>query len=252
MRIIEALSIAATPTIAGAAGAGSGAANLLTYSPREIWTATSVGLSTIDIDLGSAQDVAGFFLGFTNASSAATWSIQKGTGLGTGLSTIVASTGFRAADSIGPKHHGFAALAAPQNTRYLRLNVTQTGSAPLQAGILMVGKVFAAPYEFGGGRIPIDTSVKEVLPDGGFGIGEGVIKAGLRWRFIDLDAATRRELWRLVYGRGEARPIVVQEDTGEGAGLNEELHYGLFDRFEHYEREAPSQSRWALSMTEWL
>lgn len=250
MRILEPLPIAATPTIAGTAGAGSGAANLLSASPREIWLAGDDGISTIDVDMGTAVDVQGLFLGFTNATTAATWKIEKGTGLGTGLTEIMATGAFRAADSLGPGHHGFAVLDDPVNARYFRLTVTQT-SVALRAGVLAIGRIFQAPYEYGSGRILIDTSTREGLPDGGFGIGAGVIKSGYRWTFIDLSAADRRELWRLTSRRGEHRPVVVDEETGEGAGLNEELHYGLFNRFEPYEREAPDQSRWALSMEDW-
>jgi hypothetical protein len=254
MIILKPLDVAAPPTAGGAAGAGSGAANLLTPDPKEVWVAGAVGVSTIDIDLGAAMDVDTFFLGFTNATAGATWLIQKGTGLGTGLTDLVpAGTAMRAADSLGPRHHGLAHLAAVANARYFRITVTQTGAEPLQAGALMLGKAFVAPYELGGGRQAIDTGAREDLLGGGFGIGEGVVKAALRWTFIDLAPADRRALWELVRDRGETKPVLVVEELGEGdEGLNEEMHYGVLDQLEAYERQAPGQTRWALRMTEWV
>jgi len=35
-------------------------------------------------------------------------------------------------------------------------------------------------------------------------------------------------------------------------GLNERIHYGLFDRFEPYERLSPGRTRWGLRMNEWI
>lgn len=250
MIILAPLAIAAAPTIGGTAGAGTGAANLLSPDPKEVWAAGTAGTTTIDVDVGSARDVDSFFLGFTNAAAAATWSVQSATGPGLGLVDLVPTTGFRAADSAGPRHHGFVRIAAPAATRYLRLTVTQPDAA-LQAGILLVGKGLSGPYEFGSGRAPIDTGTKEMLIGGGFGIADGVVKAQLRWTFPDLSPADRRALWALVSDRGETRPVLVVEETGEGAGLNEELHYGLFDRLQAYERLSPGTTRWALSMTEW-
>lgn len=232
--------------------AGDGAEYLLTPSPKEVWVADAVGSTTIDVDLSVAEDVDTFFLGFTNATAAATWQIQIGTGVGVGLVDLVpAGTAMRAADSLGP-HHALAVLDAPVNGRYFRITVTQTGAEPMQAGILILSKAFVAPFEFGSGRQPIDTGSKVALADGGFGLGDGVVKAALRWTSADLSPADRRALWALAMDRGERGPVLVVEQLGEDGGLNEEIHYGLFDRFEAYERQAPGQSRWALSMTEWV
>jgi hypothetical protein len=194
-----------------------------------------------------------FFLGFTNAAAGATWGIEKATGLGTGLTSIMpAGTLMRAADSLGPRHHALAFLPVPVNSRYFRITPTQAGVTPMQAGILMLAKAFVWPYEFGSGREPIDTSAVDELRDGGFGIGEGVVKARLEWTFVDLTAVMRRALWAITWGVGKSKPILVVEQTGETAGLNEEIHYGLFERFEPYQRQAPEMTRWALSMKEWL
>lgn len=232
--------------------AGDGAEYLLTPSPKEVWVADAVGSTTIDVDLSVAEDVDTFFLGFTNATAAATWQIQIGTGVGVGLVDLVpAGTAMRAADSLGP-HHALAVLDAPVNGRYFRITTAQTGAEPLQAGILILSKAFVAPYDLGGGREPIDTTPVTELTDGGFNIGDGAIKARLEWKFVDLSPADRRALWAIIKSVGKSSPVLVVEQLSEDAGLNEEMHYGLFDRFEPYVREAPGSTRWALSMKQWL
>ncbi|QHL90709.1 hypothetical protein GVO57_07495 [Sphingomonas changnyeongensis] len=117
----------------------------------------------------------------------------------------------------------------------------------------MVGQRFVAGHERGAGRQLRDSSVKEDLPDGGFAIVEGVVRASLKWRFVGLSDASRRRLWALAYRRGETRPVlVIEEPDSEAAGADERIHYGLFDRFDAYERADPNDNAWALSMTEWV
>ena len=58
--------------------------------------------------IGAIVDVDSFFLGFTNAAVAATFVIQRGTGLGTGLVNIYGSATFRRAEGIDARHPGFA------------------------------------------------------------------------------------------------------------------------------------------------
>lgn len=243
MIILEPLPIAAI------AGTGVGANYLLTPDPKEVWAGTYAGGHEIDIDLGALAAFDTIFLGFTNLPAAAEWYIYTATGPGTGLALIVPPRPARAADSLGPRHHCLARLAAPVEARYLRITVS-SNVAPV-AGVVAVGKAFQAPFEFGSGRTLIDTGAKEALIGGGFGLGDGVVKAQLRWSFVDLSPAKRRALWALTYRRGERKPIIVVEELGEDAGLGEEIHYGLFDRFQAYERDDPGQTRWALSMTEW-
>lgn len=250
MLIIRPLPITTTPSISGVTG--SGAANLLTPSPKEAWIAQSVGTSIIDIDLGANTEIDSIFLGSTNAAAGATWSIERGTGLGTGLTALIAAgTPFRHPESPGPRHHGFAHLGASVTGRYFRIAITQTDTAPLFAGTLVIGRAFTAPYEYGAGRIAIDTGAREALQDGGFGIGDGVVKAGFRWTFAGLSTTQVNALWTIAIDRGERRPVLVVEGAEGEARRNEELHYGLFDSFEAYEREAPEATRWSLSMTEW-
>ena len=236
-------------------GTGSGLDNLKNPEPKEVWVRTLPGFPTVDVDLGSAQDVDSFGMLFTNAAAGAVWFVQRIDAMGgSAVSTPVPNSAFPYPESLGPPHHAFAKAAATVNGQFFRFGFSQpAGAAGNQIGVLVIGKAFQMPYEFGGGRVPIDTGTREPRPDGGFGIGDGVVKAGLRWTFVDLSPVQRRQLWALALSRGETSPILVDEELGEGAeGRNEEIHYGLFGKFESYDREAPSQTRWALSMEEWV
>lgn len=244
--IVKPLAIAATPTVTG-----TGAANLLTADPNEAWIASAVGTNGIDIDMGAAVTIDSFYLGYTNASSAATWIISRATGLGTGLTTIKATGPMRAADSEGPRHHAFHRLAAPVSSRYFRLSVTQTGAAPLYAGALVIGLAFEKHRERGGGRGLVDTGQRQDLPSGGFGIGDGVVKAQFNFSFIDLSGEELRRLWSIQKDRGLRRPVVVVEDADLTASMNDAIHYGTFDRFQPYEGTDADETRWTCSHIEW-
>lgn len=231
--------------------AGTGAGNLLTASPREIWVAPSSATVTIDVDMGAAVPVDSFFLGYTNADAGASWTLYSGTGLGAGLSVISGAAPLRASDSIGPRHHAFHRLAAPVVARYFRLSLTQSGGVALQAGVLILGKAFERHRELGGGRMPLDTGARQALNDGGFGVGSGVVKSVFSFSFIDLSDADLSELWAIAATVGLRRPVVVVEDADLALGRNEAIHYGVFERFQPYARQEPGTSRWAFSHEEW-
>ncbi|SES01457.1 hypothetical protein [Sphingobium sp. YR768] len=245
--IIKPLPIAATPTVTG-----TGAANLLTVDPNEAWIAPSAASLTIDIDMGAAVTVDSFYLGYTNADAAATWAIQRGITLGGGLVTIKPSGAMRASDSDGPRHHCFARLAAPATSRFFRLILSQAGGQPLYAGALILGVAFEKHREFGEGRTPIDTGTRQDLPGGGFGIGEGVVKAQFAFTFADLTIAERNALWSIKKDRGLSRPVLLVEDADLATGMNDAIHYGVFERFQAYERVNPAYTRWAGSVIEWV
>lgn len=244
--IIKPLAIAATPTVTG-----TGQTNLLTADPNEAWIAAATAAVTIDIDMGNAVTVDSFFLGYSNAVAAATWTIARATGLGTGLTTIKASGLMRAADSEGPRHHCFARLAAPVSSRYFRLTLVQGGTAPLYIGALVLGLAFEKFREFGQGRTPVDTGSREDLIGGGFGGEEGVVKAQFSFSFVDLTDAETNQLWSIKKDRGLRRPVVVVEDADLSAGQNDAYHYGVFERFQAYERVDPANTRWAGSVVDW-
>lgn len=244
--IIKPLPIAAVPTVTGV-----GSSNLRTADPNEVWSASSASVQVMDIDMGSVVTIDSFYLGYTNAHAAATWSIATATGLGTGLTTVKAAGPMRAGDSDGPRHHCFARLVSPVASRYYRLTLTQSGATPLYAGVLAIGLAFEKYREFGQGRTMIDTSTRQDLPGGGFGFGEGVTKAQFAWSFVDLTEAETAQLWSLKKAVGLRKPVIVVEDDATPVGMNDAIHYGVFDRFQPYERVDPANTRWAMSHIEW-
>ncbi|MGE4321760.1 MAG: hypothetical protein AB7E60_01870 [Sphingobium sp.] len=244
--IIKPLPIAAVTTLSGAA-----VTNILTADPNEAWIAGGLWAVAFEVDMGAIVTVDSFYLGYTNADAAATWSIQRGTGLGTGLTTIKPSGPMRPADSAGPRHHAFVRLAAPVESRYFRITIPQAGDAPLFIGALVIGHAFEKHREFGAGRTVVDTGARQDLPGGGFGIGEGVTKAQFNFSFVDLTDAETATLWALKKDRGLTRPVLVVEDADAAADLNEAIHYGVFERFQPYERVDPANTRWAGVVTDW-
>ena len=244
--IVEPESISAT-----AVSSGTGAANLLTRSPREVWVASSTAAQIIDIDLGIARPIDSFFLGATNADAAASWTISKATGLGAGLTAIKAAGAMRAADSMGPPHHAFHRLAEPVTSRYFRLSLAQGGADPLYVGRLIVGLAFEQWREFGGGRQPVDTGSRQSQSDGGFGTSDGVVKALFNWTFGDLTNTEINRLWGISARLGLRKPCVVVEDADLAEGQNEAIHYGVFARFQSYERREADWGRWVFSHEEW-
>lgn len=236
-----------------AVSSGTGGNNLLTPDPKEVWTASSTAAQTITFDFGAAVSIDTVFMGFTNADAAATWTITAGPSTGT-ENTIQAATLLRAAsDAIGPRYHAFYhRTAGPVSHRFWRIATSSTTAAP-QAGIVGMGAAFKPTFnrEWGAGRRVIDTGSKSRLRGGGFGISQGVKLPGYQWTFGDLTDAEVQTLWALAMNRGETSPVVVCEDPDTGLGLTERLHYGLFDRFEAFERADPNLNRWALSMEGW-
>lgn len=230
---------------------GTGAANLLTSSPREVWRAAAVGTSIIDVDLGAAASIDTIFLGFTNATPDATWSIATMTAPGgVGVFLVAGVRVIRAPGATGKRHHGYVRLAAPVSTRYLRVTVTQVGgAAPLQAGVLLVGRTIERPYEYRAGRVALDLSKKTELIDGGFGISPGAIVSSYRFTLSDLTNEQVEELWMIVMAIGESAPLLIVE--GHEALRFSHLHYGLFQRLEPYEREEAENTRWGLSIRDW-
>lgn len=237
------------PFVATAAGWG-GVANLQTRSPREICVAPGAGAQVIDIDLLAAQDVDAFYLGATNARADAIWTIQSIDAIGGAVTaTHVNAQPVRLGGNIRARYPALVRLAAPVNGRYFRITVNQPTTA-FEIGRLVVSLAFDWPYALGGGRGPIDTSRVISLPDGGFGIDEGVVKAMFQWRFLDLSPAALAKLWQIVEELGESRTLVVVEGP-DYPPLATSVHYGLFRRLEPFEREDPAQTKWAMTVEEW-
>lgn len=244
-------------TISAVASNNGTPSNLLTPDPKEVFAFTGgAGQTTIDIDLGSSQSIDSFFLGFiTPVGSAPTvGEIQGGTAAYT--TSSYATTIAPAVSSVAspPRRHFFTRLAAPVTARYIRYSINVVNGTAYTIGIAQIGLAFQPTYnkEWGSGRQVIDTGGKESLLGGGFGINEGARKAGHRWTLGDLTDAETEALYDVALDRGETRPLLVVEDPAVTTGLNERIHYGLFDRLEPYERANPSQTRWGLSISQWV
>lgn len=230
---------------------GTGGNNLASPSTREVWRSGAVGTSTIDLDFGAVAPLDTVFLGFTNASAAATLSVATMTAPGgVGLSVISASAALRVPHSTGQRHHGYVRLPAPVMTRYLRITVNQvSGGVPLQAGVALAGLAIGRPYEYRAGRVAIDLSKKTELADGGFGISPGAVISSYRFTLAGLTDDQVEELWQIVMELGESAPLLIVE--GHDTVRFSHLHYGLFQRLEPYEREEPEDTRWGLSIRDW-
>ncbi|WP_289145028.1 hypothetical protein [uncultured Sphingobium sp.] len=244
------LIIAPAPHGALPVAAGSGASNLLTFDPKEIWAASSVNPVEIQIDMGTPVAIDSFFLGYTNAAPGAFWAIYSNTAPGTGHAQLYQGP-MRAADSLGPRHHAFRRIAAPVTSRYFSIAVYQSGAVPLYAGALVLGRAFEKYRERGAGRTLIDTGERQDLPGGGFNMGGGVLKAQFAFSFIDLTDAETFRLEQIKRNCGLRKPVLLIEDADLAIGQNEAIHYGVFERFQARESADADVSRWAGSVLEW-
>lgn len=237
---------------------GSGAANLLTADPKEVWADSAVGTAaTIDIDLGSVQLVDTIFLGHIAPPAAgATWTITGGAASYT-TTTIKAAGALRAVDAAGqfPATSHALWIGAAVSVRYVRLSVTQPAGSPvLTAGVVMVGDAFSPIYnqEWGAGRKVIDSGTATALPSGGFAIAEGARKGGYSWTLGDLSSTEADALYALMLDRGETRPVLVVEDPAATAGLMRRIHYGRMTSLQPFARRNPAQTRWEMSVEQWI
>ena len=244
--IIRPLTIAAVAVNIGETSKG----NLLTPSPREVWVTPSTTSLVIDIDLGSIQSFDTIYLGGHNLPADAHWICGPSSALGADVSWE--SSGMaRLPGAEGPRYQLIMARATTAPSRYLRLYLTFDTAQACEFGALVVGQSLRHPYAYSSGRQLIDTTRRSDLFDGGFGVEEGVIKSSFKWRFVDLDATKRDALWSLVSNRGINKPVVVIEDVSAAPPPEASVHYGLFDKFEAWERANATDTVWALSMTEW-
>jgi hypothetical protein len=240
------------------ASRGSGAANLLSADPKEVWADSAVGsAATIDIDLGGVHPLNSVFLGYIHgADPAASWTITGGVAAYAEM-VLKAAGPLRVPDVAGELlaiSHGLW-FGADASVRYLRLSITQPeGSPALMAGVLLVGHAFQPDFnrEWGSGRRPIDTGTATPLPGGGFGIAEGARKLGFTWTFGDLGEADVLALEDIALACGETRPLLVVEDPAPSAGLRRRIHYGLFEKFKAFERRNRVQTRWELGIEQWV
>lgn len=247
MTILAGGGIAAT-----AVNTGDGSQYLRTPDPKEVWKAQVSGTLTIYADLGAVREVDTVFLGFTDAAPGTTWRIDATSSMqGANPVELLAARVMALPAGVDPRRHGFATFQQAVQTRYLRIDLTPGAQSTFSAGVLAAGKRFDHPYEFKAGRRPIDLGERIELAGGGFGFGEGAIKSSFKFTFADLSDSAVDTLWRLVRTMGLRNPVILVEG-GEGAVSQDQLHYGVFERFEAYEREDPADTRWSLSMQDWI
>lgn len=258
------LTITAQGTIFNghAVSGGSGAGNLLTPDPREVWVCNSSTSASVLFDFGSPQSFDSIFLGFTNLQPGANWSVASGaTSAASDSAHIVAQSivepivayGFDR--SIGRIVHLYAKLPDVVTARYVRIDMAQSGGGlpNIRAGILVVNRCFQPtwPQELGAGRMVIDTASRDRLPGGGFAIGDGVIKSSFQFTLGDLDDAEVQAIYALARINGERRPVLVVEDPDVSTGLQERIRWCVLDRLEAYERRGAGLTRWGLRVEDW-
>ncbi|PZU10917.1 hypothetical protein [Sphingomonas sp.] len=245
--------------LAGAtATRGTGADNLRTPDPKEVWADSAAGsVATLTFDLGAARPVDTIFLGYvTPPAASATWAIRGGLA-SADETAILATSALRVPDVAGdfPEMSHALWAGASQTIRYLAIDVAQpSGFAPLMVGVPVIGAAFVADLgqEWGAGRKPIDTGTATSLLSGGFAIVEGARKSSFSWTFGDLTEEEADALERIALRLGTTKPGLVIERPDRTAGLRSRIHYGLFQQWRQYERRNRRQTRWDISIEQWV
>lgn len=249
-----------SPTQIAAAGAtrGSGVANLLTPSPKEVWGDSSDASSVeIQFDFGRNVEIDTLFLGFLFPPAAgAVWSAH-GSVLGGPAQAFFSGLPLRAVDTASRSPtttHAFW-KGAVQTVRYMSIGLAQTpGAGPLRAGAFLAGKAWQPQFnmEFGSGRRVIDTGTVASLPDGGFATMPGARKRAFSWTLGDLSVAETDALEELLLDHGETVPLLVVSDPDATTGQRARIHYGLFTGMKAYERRNAVQTRFDFQFEEWI
>lgn len=245
------------PIAAIGASRGTGAQNLSTVDPKEVWRDDAIGAECyITIDLGSVKSIDTVLLGFvTDPADSAVFRVSGGL-TEYGEFAIQEATPLRAPDTIGIRSGTSHALwhGAAVDARYVSMGIIQPSGLPISAGIAMVGKAFrpALGQEWGAGRRPIDTGSVTPLLSGGFAIVEGARKRHLNFTLGDLSEAEVDQLEALALDRGESRPVLIVENVDRTPGLRQRIHYGLFERWRAFERRNRKQTRWEIGLEEWV
>ncbi|PHP19514.1 hypothetical protein CG471_11685 [Sphingobium sp. IP1] len=246
-----------TPIAAIATSRGTGAANLLTGDPREIWLDSEVGsVAVIDIDLGVERIIDTVFLGcLFGAADAATWWIKGGLAAYE-EQTILDTSALRVPERDWRRRTMSHALwfGPEQLLRYIRIGVEQpAGAEPLAIGALIVGDGFQPKYnkEWGSGRAVKDMSTVTRLASGGVAVVEGGRYASYSWTLGDLSEEETDRLFELQLAVGESRPLLVVENPDRTAGLRNRIHYGTLTGLRSYDRRNAVQTSWQLAIDGW-
>lgn len=237
---------------------GTGAENLLTRSPKEVWVDdTDTSSVSLQIDFGQAVEVDTVFLGFLFPPTAnARWTAQGTVDAGP-TQVFFNNLPMRAIDSASraPKATHAFWKGSVRTVRYLTIVLSQTaGAGPLRAGVLMAGKAWQPQFnmEFGSGRRVIDTGTVASLPDGGFSIMQGARKRMFNWTLGDLSILETDALEELLLDHGETIPLLVVADPDATEGQRNRIHYGLLTGLKAYERRNPLQTRFDFQFEEWI
>lgn len=238
------------PEPATVAGAGSGAENLVTASPREVWVSPETADRSVFLDLGEARTVDHLFVGAWIGDPATTVQVLRANGpAGAGAVEVAASRPLLLPGAERDRsRHGLVAFPATLSRHWqIRFGTPPAG---LTVGRVALALAFEHATSLGGGRLLVDPAPRQAFADGGFGVGEGTVKRIVRWRFEDLVDDEVERLERLGEDRGTSRPLVVVEHRPGGPRALD-VHYGLFGTFEATERADPRETRWAMSLEEW-
>ncbi|MCP9222735.1 hypothetical protein MKP08_08255 [Erythrobacter sp. LQ02-29] len=231
---------------------GTGAAYLSTPDPKEVWRAGALRAGSIEVDLGATIPIDTAMLGFTNAAATATWAVTVISADRQTNTVIHGPATMRVPGAAGARFHALALAQQPVEGRFVRFTFTQAQGAPaLEIGLALVGLRAEHAYEWRSGRRPIDLGERVDLAGGGFGFGSGAIKGSYRFTAADLSDAEVEDLWNTIMEVGVRRPVLLVEG-GDNAVSHNRIHYGVFERFEPYERADAADTRWALTLQDWI
>lgn len=232
---------------------GTGAQNLLTSDPKEIWLDSTVGSAAqINIDLGVVQVIDTVFLGsILGASADATWTITGGAAGYTEF-TIKPAGALRVPERLGKfsyLSHAFW-TGGEFLARYVRISLTQPSGPPLSVGVLALGDGFQPAYnqEWGAGRGVKDTGTVTRLPSGSAVSVEGARYGSYSWTLGDLSDDETEALYELQLQTGETRVALVVEDPATTAGLRNRLHYALMTNLRPYTRRSSGVTQWDMAV----
>jgi len=126
----------------GSAKTETPATNMQKMQPKIIWETTGVttGLTVFSVDLGTSPSYDTFSLLFTNATTAATWTISTSIFPSSGFSDILTGATLRAAGQTNhTRPHAFYKHGSTLTNRYVKIQITDTSNP---AGYIRVGRLY--------------------------------------------------------------------------------------------------------------
>jgi hypothetical protein len=237
---------------------GSGAQNLISVHPREVWEDSAVGQAhvVISVDLGQPRTIDTVYLGSVHAPSAETsWAIVGRFSAASQNEELRPWGPLRVPDVPGyfPAISCGLWFGAARTVRYLDIYVRQPAGDPLTIGTLIVGKAFSPQLgkEWGWGRRPIDTGSATPLSSGGFATVPGTRKRYMGWTFGDLTKSETDQIDMIALEYGDTKPLLIVDDPTLSDGLWLRILYGKFERWRPFERRNGVQTKWEIGFEEW-